>query len=147
MLRNSQGFTFIEVLVSCVILGVGLWGTMNVVSFANRTEAVKTKSSRKEAVVYNLMQDLRKRPEILQKNFTGVSATSLLANPATFPIAWDIEQNAQDVATCPLCRGRIAYVVQPITGYSDFMLATIRICPDYNVTTTCETYKMYMVAK
>lgn len=146
MVKNPSGFTFVEVLVASLILIIGLWGTMSVVSFANRTEMLKTRSSQKDAIVYSLMQDLRKRSELLQKTYTGDLPNALLADPATFPLAWDSNQNVQALDDCPTCRGRVAYVVQPVTGYSDFFLATIRICADATIT-SCENYEMFMVTK
>lgn len=144
---NSKGFTFIELLVASVIVMSGLWGIMSVVSFANRTEMIKTRASQKDAIVYNLMQELRKKPESLQLNFSGAAATTLLTNQAGFPIAFDYDRNATDVANCTTCRGRMGYVVQPLVGYSDFYLTSIRICTDYTDNTTCEFFQMYMVTK
>lgn len=149
MIGNAKGFTLIEVIVASVILGVGLWGTMSVVSFANRSESLKTTSTQKDAVVYNLLQDLRKRPEVLQKNYTpNLDPMPLLTTPTNFPLAWDTNQNLTDTTSCPTCKGRVGYVIQPVNNFSDFYLATVKICSNYNLgNSTCEIYQMYLVTR
>jgi type II secretory pathway pseudopilin PulG len=124
--QNSQGYTFVEVLMAMVLLTImtfSLVGGMVSLKGTSRDSLVLSASERQ---VDDVAENIKSGIENYQINFNYREGKGIALSLDNLPMAWDI-----GVLTtreeCPQCAGSYGYVIQPMEEFRGLYLVTLRM--------------------
>jgi prepilin-type N-terminal cleavage/methylation domain-containing protein len=129
MKRKNSGFTLVEILVGVSILGGAILAFVGSSNFLSK----KNKDTQESIVISNyvngLYNSIQSNLDLYQvtydsKEFYGTTSPKDLQDK--LPIAWNSTMMV-DKADCPLCPGRLGYIIEPVNGYRGLFKLTIRV--------------------
>ena len=113
-LKNQNGFTLVEALVSVALLGILASAASTMLSITAQQMGTNKSDKTEQKVVSSLIESIRADPNRFTKNYSppSVDDKPLLTAAGSFPIAWSDHYYGK-VAGCPTCYGRMAYFIRP----------------------------------
>ncbi len=126
LLRNSQGFTLIEILIAMGILIIVLYawiGGMVSLKKTSRDSLVLSASSRQ---VNDIAENIKMGLENYQVNFNYTNGKVIALDVSKLPMAWDTGIMTTR-AECPGCAGTYGYIIQPMERFRGLYVVTLRL--------------------
>jgi prepilin-type N-terminal cleavage/methylation domain-containing protein len=125
----NKGFSLVELMVS-----VAIFGTVVVIYIGITKNFYQSNKGILETTVVNnyvngIYNNIQSNIELYQVSYDSSkfrNMTSALSLQQNLPIAWDATK-LEDVTSCPLCPGRMGYIIEPVIGYRGLYKLTIRV--------------------
>lgn len=136
-MRNNRGFTFVEVLVSAVLVSILAYGIMTMVSFASDYYRKIHIKRAQERSVLSMINDMNADISQFSINMSSeADITAVYADADAYPLYWSSKSNVVNKdqclqlypgkTECPL-EGRLTYLIQPIAEIPGMYRASIAV--------------------
>lgn len=125
--RQQCGMSIIELLVAFSIFVIGATANLFLYQqYKSITQKAKIQALGDQEIS-NLLNAIRMSVDFQQISFDSSATYTLEAlNSANLPLAWTGEQIV-DASTCPDCKNKFGYIVQPHQGIRGIYTVTIRL--------------------
>lgn len=124
---DRRGFTFVEALVTMVIIGAVTFGVMTASSALFEVESRTSRLSDASKMTISLFESIRSDPSLFQVNFSpSTIEDNVLLDPNTLPLAYRTGYFGP-VAGCPQCTIRMGFVIRPFERQKGLFRVVIRM--------------------
>lgn len=147
MIRNQKGFTIIESLIALGLLSIVMAISYSSIQQVRNLSAQVTTSESSEKQVLQIIENVRSNMNTFKATYeyyTDEKADELLATNK-LSMAWD-KNVLTTAASCPKCKGRYGYVLQPYEKYRGLFVLTLKITHE-NWGANSKKYKFLVSAK
>lgn len=129
MIKNNQGFTIVEVLISVMVLAISIYAISGISNILSRLEGQTNQVQTSTHRITQAIAAIRSSPHSLQKNFDLTTSANQELLVEKLPIGYT-ETYWGDRSGCePSCAGYLGFVVKPLLTNKGLFEVTIR---DYN---------------
>jgi Tfp pilus assembly protein PilE len=136
-MKKNKGFTFVEVLISAVLVFILAYGSMSMVSFSMDFYRKIHVRRAQERSVLSLINDMNADISRFSINMSAdANISDLYADVDTYPLYWSSKTNLvnkerclelhPNASLCPL-EGRMTYLLQPIAEVPGMYKASIAV--------------------
>ncbi len=133
-LLSAKGVTLMEAIVASAVLVTMALALSSL--FLQEQKGLKQLSgtSSKESIIQNFIFDMIESIAHQQINYRdsqevneeGKKFTDIRLDPKNLQFVWDEGRIARP-QDCPACKGRLGFIIQPLTGFRGLYLVTLRV--------------------
>lgn len=142
--KNSKGFTMVEVLISLALLGALIFSVMRGISYFSGQGAQIEDKLILQKNILNIVESIQSNVGFYQVNFQAddfTRTTKLNEINKLLPMAWSKKQYTKK-EDCEKCPGRLGFIITPLSAnYRGMYQVRIRVT---HTKLLKDTYKDYL---